>query len=144
MSPLRFRIRELRTAAGLSQEQLAAKASTNQATISGLESGKNKRLDLDVLDRVARALGVTPTELIAEFERTFTVNGRSYLVRPNPSHGSVPGAKRVPTPQLWEVVTCPGERHVGTFPVVGPGDLDDEAAIEARIGRLVHKSKRKQ
>lgn len=64
MSPLRFRIRELRTAKGWSQEQLALEAETNQATISGMESGKNKRVDLEVLDRLAAALNVGVEDLI--------------------------------------------------------------------------------
>lgn len=64
MSPLQFRIRDLRVERGWSQEQLAAAANTNQSTISGLESGKNKRVDLEVLDRIAKALQVSPEELI--------------------------------------------------------------------------------
>lgn len=64
MSPLQFRIRELRLAREWSQEQLAEAARTSQSTISGLESGQNKRVDLEVIDRIAKALGVTAEELV--------------------------------------------------------------------------------
>jgi transcriptional regulator with XRE-family HTH domain len=64
MSPLQFRIRELRQAKGWSQARLADEAGTRQATISGLETGATQRVELDVLDRVAKALGVKTEELV--------------------------------------------------------------------------------
>lgn len=71
MSPLelRFRLRELRERAGLSQEALAEKAGTSQVTVWRLESGTSRRIDFDLLDRLARALGVRAEELGAFFER---------------------------------------------------------------------------
>lgn len=63
MSPIAFRIRELREAAGLSQAQLAERAGVRQATVSELETGKSRRL-LDVIDKLARALRVEPGELL--------------------------------------------------------------------------------
>jgi transcriptional regulator with XRE-family HTH domain len=65
MSPLR--LRALREAAGLSQEDLAARVATRQATISDLERGKARRIDLRLIDRLAAVLGIEPGEL---FERT--------------------------------------------------------------------------
>jgi transcriptional regulator with XRE-family HTH domain len=64
MSPLQFRIRDLRQAKGWSQARLAHEANTRQATISGLETGATRRIELDVLDRIARALGVTAEGLV--------------------------------------------------------------------------------
>jgi transcriptional regulator with XRE-family HTH domain len=63
MSPVAFRLRALRTAAKLTQAQLAEKAGVRQATVSDLESGKGRRL-LVVMDKLARALGVEPGELL--------------------------------------------------------------------------------
>ena len=67
MTPIRLRVRELREAKGWTQEELARRAETRQATISDYEPGATNRPDLDILDRVARALGVEPGAL---FERT--------------------------------------------------------------------------
>jgi transcriptional regulator with XRE-family HTH domain len=51
---------------GLSQLELADKAGVRQATISELESGKTRRLDFDVLERLAAALGVPATRLLED------------------------------------------------------------------------------
>lgn len=66
MAPLALRIRELRLAQGLSQAELAERAGVRQATISAMERGQTTRVDLDVLERVGRALGVAPALLITE------------------------------------------------------------------------------
>jgi transcriptional regulator with XRE-family HTH domain len=58
------RVRELREAAGLSQQALGDFAGVRQATISELESGKRRRLDFVILERLADALGVEPGELL--------------------------------------------------------------------------------
>ena len=49
-------IYDLRTAAGLSQRQLAERMGTTQSVISRLEEGGGARNRLDTLARVARAL----------------------------------------------------------------------------------------
>jgi ribosome-binding protein aMBF1 (putative translation factor) len=54
-----------RTAAGLTQAQLAARAKTTQAVIARIEGGKAFTASLDLLDRIARALG---GRLLVEFE----------------------------------------------------------------------------
>jgi transcriptional regulator with XRE-family HTH domain len=64
MSPLRFRVRELRESKGLSQAQLANEAGARQATISDMETGRTKRVDIALLERLAAALGVEPGALI--------------------------------------------------------------------------------
>jgi transcriptional regulator with XRE-family HTH domain len=70
MTPLRFHIRDLRTARQWSQAQLAEKAGVRQATISGLETGQTRRVDLDVLERIGAALGVDPASLLVSVPRT--------------------------------------------------------------------------
>ena len=64
MSPIRVTLRQAREAAGLSQLALGELAGVRQATISELESGKTRRVDLEVLDRLCRALNVTPGDLL--------------------------------------------------------------------------------
>jgi transcriptional regulator with XRE-family HTH domain len=50
-------------------EQLAERAGCGQDTISHLETGQSRRVDLDLLDRLAKALDVAPHELIGEEPR---------------------------------------------------------------------------
>jgi transcriptional regulator with XRE-family HTH domain len=64
MTPIQVGLRAVRERAGLSQAALAEKAGVRQATISEMESGKTGRIDLDVLDRLCRALDTTPGELL--------------------------------------------------------------------------------
>lgn len=66
MSPKRLStvIRRLRAAKGISQRDLAAKVGVKGAYIAQLETGARKNPSLDVLKRIARALGVPVTELL--------------------------------------------------------------------------------
>jgi transcriptional regulator with XRE-family HTH domain len=66
MSPLNLRIKELRTAKGWSQRELSRRAGVRQATVSHLESGKVKTVDLSVLERLAKALQVDAGYLIVK------------------------------------------------------------------------------
>ena len=66
MTPVRIRLRELRTAAGLTQQQLAEAVDVRPATISDLERRAPKRLDLELLDALAHALKCRPLDLIAD------------------------------------------------------------------------------
>ena len=64
MTPLRLRLRDARQEADLSQAELAERADVRIATISDIETGKTgRRIDLDILERLARALGVEPGKL---------------------------------------------------------------------------------
>lgn len=56
------RVRVLRRRAGLSQEELAAKAGIHRTYIGGVERGERNLSLLNVL-RIADALGVPPTSL---------------------------------------------------------------------------------
>jgi ribosome-binding protein aMBF1 (putative translation factor) len=58
-------VKRARTGAGLTQAQLAARAGTTQAVIARIESGKAFTASLDLLDRIAHALG---GRLSVEFE----------------------------------------------------------------------------
>ena len=64
MSPVRVRLKELRRERNLTQEALADAAGVTQAAISKLELHKAKRIDFSTLDRLAKALGVEPGELL--------------------------------------------------------------------------------
>lgn len=63
------RVRALRTAAGLTQEQLAERADMHWTFISGVERGlKDPRLN--TIGRIADALGVTADALLRPARRT--------------------------------------------------------------------------
>lgn len=64
MTPVRLRVRELRTAKGWTQEQLADKSGVNQGTISKIETGKTGGIEFDNLERLANALGVNAAFLV--------------------------------------------------------------------------------
>ena len=64
MTPLRVQIKELRQAKGWTQQELADQAKVTRATVNRLENGRQTLIDLDVLERLAGALGVTPGLLI--------------------------------------------------------------------------------
>ena len=66
MSPLTLRLKEHRKAKGLTQAQLAKRVGVRQATISELERRASfRRLDVRLLDRIARTLAVRTIDLIA-------------------------------------------------------------------------------
>jgi len=50
-------VKRARTVAGLTQADLATRAATTQAVIARIEGGKAFTASLDLLDRIARALG---------------------------------------------------------------------------------------
>ena len=66
MTPIVLRVKALRTAQGLTQKQLAERAKIRQATVSKLESGRAKSIDLEVLEKLASALGCDPGYLIVK------------------------------------------------------------------------------
>ena len=66
MTPTVLNLTELRERADLTQLELAEKAKTTQATISNLETGKSRRIELDLLDRLAKALRCEPGDLIVK------------------------------------------------------------------------------
>jgi transcriptional regulator with XRE-family HTH domain len=57
-------LRALREKKGWSQRELAAKAETTGAYVAMLETGAKKNPSLDVLKRLAKALGVSVVDLL--------------------------------------------------------------------------------
>lgn len=74
MSPIRLRVAELRLAKGWTQKELAARARISRQTVIRIESEANRRLDYDVLEKLAGAFGVDPAFLIVHEARR---HGRS-------------------------------------------------------------------
>lgn len=64
MTPLRLRIKEIREAKKLSQERLAEMVGVRQATISDHERGQARRIDLDLIEALCKALDVDPGDLL--------------------------------------------------------------------------------
>lgn len=64
MTPVTLRVKELREAKSISQNELARLSGVRQASISEIEAGKTRRVAFDVLERLADALGVDPAVLI--------------------------------------------------------------------------------
>ena len=66
MSPRKIgrMLKTLREAQGLNQVELAKKAKVTTAYVSQLEAGKKKNPSLDVLQKLAKALGVPVAELL--------------------------------------------------------------------------------
>jgi len=58
-----MRLREIRKARGITQEELAAKSGVDQATISNLEVERVKNPSWQIVARLARALDVSPDDL---------------------------------------------------------------------------------
>ena len=57
-------VKRARKSKGMSQAELARKVKVSRAYISMLESGRRKAVSVDVLQRLAKALGVPVTELL--------------------------------------------------------------------------------
>ena len=61
---LSARMRELRVARGFSQETLAAAAGLHRTYVGSVERGE-RNISIDNIERLAVALGCTPTELLS-------------------------------------------------------------------------------
>ena len=72
MATLRIRlgraVRRLRTAAGYSQESFADECGLHRTYMGAVERGETN-ISLDNIERIARALRLTPAQLLAEAER---------------------------------------------------------------------------
>jgi transcriptional regulator with XRE-family HTH domain len=58
MTPLRLDIAKYRNAKGWTQEQLAERSGVHRVTIAKIESGQSANVGLDVIEKLADALGV--------------------------------------------------------------------------------------
>jgi transcriptional regulator with XRE-family HTH domain len=66
--PFGAALRRLRLAAGMTQEQLGLEAGVQRNFISLIETGQNQPT-ITTIARLARALGMRASELVAEAER---------------------------------------------------------------------------
>ena len=71
------RVRELRLDAGMTQEQLAAAARVTRVCIVAVEGGK-QNVSMDIVVRIAGALGVSPERLLVSHARA-AVTGRGAI-----------------------------------------------------------------
>lgn len=69
MSPIVLRVREARLRKGWTQAELARRADVRRATVNSLESAGRSRVNLAVLEKVAKALGVPTLALLREEPR---------------------------------------------------------------------------
>ena len=63
MSSITRNLKKLRESKGLSQEKLARLSDVANNTIVKIEAGKNQNPTLDILKKIAKALGVSLDEL---------------------------------------------------------------------------------
>jgi transcriptional regulator with XRE-family HTH domain len=87
MSDLPNRIRELRIALDWSQDRLAEACGCSKAQISDLERG-NRGLDIDWMRRIAKAMGVTPGELMSHDDNPLLPIGEEREIVERYRHGS--------------------------------------------------------
>ncbi|HTS88109.1 MAG TPA: helix-turn-helix transcriptional regulator [Gemmatimonadales bacterium] len=64
MTPTRLRLESMRQAKGLSQAALARASGVSRTLIGRIENGERPNVTLEVLDKLADALGVAPAELL--------------------------------------------------------------------------------
>jgi len=76
MSPIYVRLKELRLALGLTQAELATRASIRRATVSRIENARVTAIDLKVLEKLADALAVDPGFLLSRTPATVGRRGR--------------------------------------------------------------------
>ena len=84
------RIKQLRLAAGLSQEELGAKVGVQKAAIHKYENGLVVNLKRAMIDKLAKALYTTPTYLLGLEESTLPTPAQPY----HPTH-SIPILGRI-------------------------------------------------
>jgi transcriptional regulator with XRE-family HTH domain len=68
VTPIYIAVERLRAKKRLTQQQLADLSGVPQSRISEMERGVTKRVSLDVLERLAKALRVPAARLIGETE----------------------------------------------------------------------------
>jgi transcriptional regulator with XRE-family HTH domain len=64
MTPVRLRLADLRALKGWTQEKLATVAGISRITVIRIESGESRRIDLDILEKLANALDCDAAMLI--------------------------------------------------------------------------------
>jgi transcriptional regulator with XRE-family HTH domain len=69
MTPISLRVKELREAKGLTQQELADAAGVGRVTVNRIENERVAGIDFDTLERLANALGVDAGFLIVHARR---------------------------------------------------------------------------
>ncbi len=69
MTPIVLQVKQARLRKGWTQAELARRAGVRRATVNSLESGRRSRVNLGVLEKVAKALGVPTLALLREEPR---------------------------------------------------------------------------
>lgn len=75
---LGLRVRDFRTRAGLTLEQLGERAGVSGAFVAHIEAGR-KNASLATVRKLARALGVSPSEMLADPAEPETESDRLYM-----------------------------------------------------------------
>jgi transcriptional regulator with XRE-family HTH domain len=119
------RLKELRVAKGMTQEQLGDRAGCHFSTINKLETGK-QQLTTTWLDKLARGLGVSAAELLADSETALNGKGERKLggvfVR-----GVVQAGQWSEQPE-WD----PSDWYLMTVPVDGKSRADRRFGVEVK------------
>jgi transcriptional regulator with XRE-family HTH domain len=119
-STVRLRIRSLRQAHGWSLDSLAARAHLSPSTLSRIETG-HRRISLDQLTSLARALGISLDQLVE------TVNDEDVVIRPERdeerglitwllNRGPGPAGIKVAKMRITEEAQGPGVDQLGVHP----------------------------
>lgn len=74
------RVRELRLAAGLSQEALALKCEIDRSYIGQVERGE-RNIALENMVKIARGLAIPPHELLMPFGSAHSIKGGAHVPR---------------------------------------------------------------
>jgi DNA-binding Xre family transcriptional regulator len=71
LMPVRFRLQELLAAHDppWSQSELARRSGVSLVTINGIANNRTKQVSLETMDKLSRALGVAPGELIEHVKK---------------------------------------------------------------------------
>ena len=95
-SGLRVRLRAARMAAGLTQAQVATRAGLHRSTVADLEGGRREGISMSSAQALARALGVSVCDFIAEPVES-SVAGTDHLPgkQPSPDDVAAPDQHRV-------------------------------------------------
>ncbi len=72
---MKFRLKQLREAHGLTQEQMAERLDISTGLYNGLENGK-RRMNADYIEAAAKVFGIRPSELIEDTPYPIAVAGR--------------------------------------------------------------------
>ena len=72
---MKFRLKELRDAHGLTQEQMAERLDISTGLYNGLENGK-RRMNADYIEAAAEVFGIRPSSLIVDAPCPIAVAGR--------------------------------------------------------------------